>query len=296
MKEHNDGKSLSGGTPPEASSGVERQPWMPIGAAERVMSMNKSQLSLQTMLAVFLLLLSRPIDAKTYNSNWVSFNSWPAWTAYGKTQVEKDFGNYKVLQGGNRLSIDKQKRLRFYLPKGSLGSSQGGGIIKSSIVKKNNYSFSFDIRFDSRFPWSKGGKIPGLSGGKGYTAGNPAWNGDGFSIRIMWREGGRLIPYVYHMDQPGKYGDTFGSTIGYINSKKKFNIKYWVKLNNGNKKDGILKIFIDNILRFEKRNIRFKNDDSKIDTAHISVFPGGGTDDWKMTGDGYIRIDNIKWQ
>ncbi len=257
--------------------------------------MNKSQFLLQTMFVIVVLLSSNPINAKVYSSNLISFNHWPAWTIYGKTQVKKDFGNYKVLQGGNRLKIDKQKRLRFYLPKDSLGSSQGGGIIKSSIVKKSNYSFSFDIRFDAEFPWSKGGKIPGLSGGKGYTGGMPAWNGDGFSIRIMWREGGRLIPYVYHMDQPGRYGDTFGATIGYLNSKKTFNIKYWVQLNNGNKKNGILKIFIDNTLKFEKRNIRFKNDESKIDTAHISVFPGGGTDDWKMTGDGYIRIDNIKW-
>ncbi|WP_319783023.1 polysaccharide lyase [Oceanisphaera sp. IT1-181] len=296
MKERHDGKSLFGVIPRGASSGVERKPWIPNGARERVMFMNKIQCLLHTMFVVFLLLLSNPANAKVYSSKLISFNSWPAWTIYGQKQVEKDFGNYKVLQGGNRLRIDKQKGLRFYLPKGSLGSSQGGGIIKSSIVKKSNYSFSFDIRFDSRFPWSKGGKIPGLSGGKGYTAGHPAWKGDGFSIRIMWREGGRLIPYVYHMDQPGKYGDTFGATIGYLNSKETFNIRYWVKLNNGNKKDGILKIFIDNVLMFEKRDIRFKNNESKIDTAHISVFPGGGTNDWKMTGDGYIRIDNIKWQ
>ena len=236
------------------------------------------------------------LAATVYGNRLIDFNNHPAWTVYESTQVTKDFGNYRVLQGGNRLKIDNVGRLRFKLPKGSVGSSQGGGIIKADIAKKDTYTFEYEVLFDQNFPWSKGGKLPGLSGGVGYTGGTPAWNGDGFSVRIMWREDGRLIPNVYHKEQPGNYGDTFGATIGYLTDDKPHKIKYWVKLNTGSNHNGILKIYLDDELKFEKRDIVYRTDDSKIDTAHIAVFPGGSTKDWKMTETGYIRFNWIKWE
>ena len=97
-------------------------------------------------------------------------------------------------------------------------------------------------------------------------------------------------------NQPGNYGDTFGATIGYLTDDKPHKIKYWVKLNTGSNHDGILKIYLDDELKFEKQDIVYRTDDSKIDTAHIAAFPGGSTEDWKMTGTGYIRFNWIKWE
>jgi hypothetical protein len=178
-----------------------------------------------------------------YSNRLVDFTGWPAWTVYGADQITADFGNVDTIQGGDRLKVDTTDRLRFFLPVGQVGSANAGGIIKAKIEPRDEYLFEYEIRFDAGFPWSKGGKIPGLSGGAGYTGGVPATAGDGFSVRIMWREDGRLIPYVYHTKMKENFGDTFGETLGYVTNTKAHKIKYHVKLNTGANSDGILQIF-----------------------------------------------------
>ena len=92
------------------------------------------------------------LAATIYGNRLIDFNNHPAWTVYGSSQATGDFGNYRVLQGENRLKIDNAGRLSFELPKGSLGSSQGGGIIKADIAKKDTYTFEYEVRFDQNFP------------------------------------------------------------------------------------------------------------------------------------------------
>lgn len=177
-----------------------------------------------------------------------------------------------------------------------MGSANAGGIIKAGIEPRNEYLFEYEIRFDNLFPWSKGGKIPGLSGGAGYTGGVPATAGDGFSVRIMWREGGRLIPYVYHYNQPDNFGDTFGVTLGYVDYTTTHKIKYHVKLNTGADPNGILQIWLNDALVLRKTDLVYRTDTSSIDTAHLAIFPGGSDETWNMTGDGYIRLPYVKWE
>ena len=176
-----------------------------------------------------------------------------------------------------------------------LGSANTGGIIKAGIDNKNEYTFEYEMRFDSGFPWSKGGKVAGFSGGAGYTGGTPATAGDGFSVRMMWREDGRIIPYVYHYEMEGTFGDTFGKTLGYFTNTKPHKVNYYAKLNTGSNKDGILRIWLDDFQVFNKENLIYRTDDSKIDTCHLSIFAGGSTEDWNMTDTGYIRLSNFKW-
>jgi hypothetical protein len=242
-----------------------------------------------------------PVSELVYENKLVDFIGYTGWTVYGAPEVTNDFGNASTVQGGDRLKIDTAERLRFYLPVGQVGSANAGGIIKSRIAGKDEYTLEYEIRFDTGFPWSKGGKVPGLSGGAGYTGGVPATAGDGFSVRMMWREDGRIIPYVYHFKQEDQFGDTFGATLGYFTNTKAHLVKYYVKLNTSGGgaegiSDGILRIYIDNILVFEKTDMCYRTDQSQIDTCHIAVFPGGSTADWNMTADGYIRLSYVSWQ
>jgi hypothetical protein len=242
-----------------------------------------------------------PYSELVYENKLVDFIGYTGWTVYGTPEVTSDFGNVATLQGGDRLKIDTAERLRFYLPVGVVGSANAGGIIKANIAGKNEYTMEYEIRFDTGFPWSKGGKVPGLSGGVGYTGGEPATAGDGFSVRMMWREDGRIIPYVYHYKQTDQFGDTFGLTLGYFTNTKAHKVKYYVKLNTPGGMpegiaDGILRIWIDDILVLDKTDMCYRTDQSQIDTAHISIFPGGSTADWNMTADGYIRLSYVQWQ
>lgn len=238
-----------------------------------------------------------PSSVQTYENHLVDFEGYPAWAIYDEAATTKDFGNVSTLQGGDRLKTDTTGRLRFYLPNGMLGSANTGGIIKAAIVPKNEYTIEYEIRFDTGFPWSMGGKVPGFSGGAGYTggSGDGARSGDGFSVRMMWREGGRIIPYLYHAGMTGDFGDTFGKTLGYFTDTKAHKVKYYAKLNTGSDQNGILRIYLDDVQVFEKENLLYRTDDSKIDTVHISIFAGGSTPEWNMTGDGYIRLSYISW-
>jgi hypothetical protein len=112
---------------------------------------------------------------------------------------------------------------------------------------------------------------------------------------LMWRENGRIIPYVYHKNQKGNYGDTFGATVGYFTNTKSHLVKLYVKLNTGEDANGILRIYLDDVLKFEKTDIVYRTDDSQIDTAHLAIFAGGSTADWNMTADGYIRLSYVRW-
>ena len=242
-------------------------------------------------------MIGTPSSIVIYEDRMVDFVGYTAWTVYDATAVTNDFGNFSTLQGGDRLKIDTSERLRFEMPVGMVGSANTGGIIKAGIVPKNEYTLEYEIRFDSLFPWSKGGKVPGLSGGAGYTggSGDGARTGDGWSVRMMWREDGRIIPYVYHYGMTGDFGDTFGETLGYFTNTQAHKIKYYIKLNTGSDANGILRIWMDDVQIFNKENLIYRTDGSKIDTCHISIFAGGSTADWNMTGSGHIRLSYIKW-
>jgi hypothetical protein len=112
----------------------------------------------------------------------------------------------------------------------------------------------------------------------------------------MWREDGRIIPYVYHAGMTDKYGDTFGETLGYFTDAKEHIIKYYAVLNNGLNADGILKIYLDGVQVFDKRDLLYRRDQSLIDTAHLAIFAGGSTVDWNMAGLGYIRLGYFDWR
>ena len=242
-----------------------------------------------------------PYDIQVYDNKVVDFEGQTAWTLYDETRVTADFGNVASWQGGTRIKYDTAGKIRFELPIGVVGSANTGGVIKAKIAGKDEYTMDYEIRFDAGFPWSKGGKIPGLSGGAGYTGGDGALaraNGDGFSVRMMWREDGRIIPYVYHagMAEGEDYGDTFGATVGYFTNTKPHLVKYYVKLNTGANYDGILRIYIDDVLSYENTGICYRRNQCQIDTCHIAVFAGGSTVDWNMTATGYIRLSHISWQ
>jgi len=238
-----------------------------------------------------------PSSIVTYEDRMIDFIGYTAYQVYDATAVTNDFGNVDTLQGDTRLKIDTSERLRFEMPVDQLGSANTGGIIKAKIVPKNEYTLEYEIRFDNLFPWSKGGKVAGMSGGKGYTGGEGALarTGDGWSVRMMWREDGRIIPYVYHALMDGDYGDTFGLTLGYFTYTQPHKVKYYIKLNTGSDQNGILQIWLDDVQIMNKTDLCYRTDNSKIDTCHVAIFAGGSTVDWNMQGSSYIRLSYIKW-
>ena len=65
-------------------------------------------------------------------------------------------------------------------------SDEGGIISNTKIPEGSAYELDFDVRFDSQFDWSRGGKVGfGLGIGNRNTGCNPATDGAGGTQRLM---------------------------------------------------------------------------------------------------------------
>ncbi|MDR1759704.1 MAG: hypothetical protein LBR60_04175 [Fibrobacter sp.] len=103
-----------------------------------------------------------------------------------------DQGRSEVVdEGGNKV-------LRVKYPAGCVGPNDtpiGCGMqIKWPIPETADTMWvSYRLKFETGFEFVKGGKLPGLCGGKCYTGGITPSQGDGWSARIMWRPGGAVV-------------------------------------------------------------------------------------------------------
>lgn len=84
----------------------------------------------------------------------------------------------------------------------SPGQGEGGGVLFFAWPHGKGHSLGESVRleyqvyFPENFPWVKGGKLPGIIGGKtGCGGGDDA--DDCFSVRVMWRRNGDGELYLY---------------------------------------------------------------------------------------------------
>ena len=85
--------------------------------------------------------------------------------------------------------------LQVFYPKGSVNPKskpQGGSQFYAApldLRHARSVTFAYSVFFPSDFEWVKGGKLPGLYGGRTGCSGGDAAD-DCFSTRMMWRKGG----------------------------------------------------------------------------------------------------------
>ena len=96
------------------------------------------------------------------------------------------------------------KCLKVTYPAGKFRSKASGARFKVRLEPREEYSLDYFVRFGhgngDHWEFRRGGKLPGLAGGKCNTGGHRS-TGDGWSVRYMWRDEGRMVAYVYHLDQ-----------------------------------------------------------------------------------------------
>ena len=90
---------------------------------------------------------------------------------------------------------DASTMLQVFYPKDSTSPSkrpQGGSQFYAApldLQHARSATFAYSVFFPSDFDWVKGGKLPGLYGGRTGCSGGDAAD-DCFSTRLMWRRGG----------------------------------------------------------------------------------------------------------
>jgi hypothetical protein len=235
------------------------------------------------------------------NSTWsVNWDNFTTGTTYTTTQAVSSFGN--VTGWNESRTYISNGNARITLQPNAL-SSAGGVVANVDISDGSSYEVDYDVRFHSQFDWSRGGKLGfGFSIGEGNTGGDPGWDGNGGSARIMWyqTDAGRVFfqPYMYYKDQSGEYGETFGKSYpatGSLNKGQTYHIHLYVKSNTGSNTDGHVQLVIDGTIVLD-RDMRWTTNDAQrlIKGLTFHTFRGGSQDYWESTTVGYIYYDNLK--
>jgi hypothetical protein len=234
------------------------------------------------------------------NSTWsVNWDNFTTGTTYTTSQAVSSFGN--VTGWNESRTFISNGNARITLQPNAL-SGAGGVVANVDISDGSAYEVDYDVRFHSQFDWSRGGKLGfGFSIGEGNTGGDPGWDGNGGSARIMWyqTDAGRVFfqPYLYFKDQSGQYGETFGKSYpstGSLNKGQTYHVHLYVKSNTASNTDGHVQLVIDNTIVLD-RDIRWTTNTAQrlIKGLTFHTFRGGSQDYWESSTVGYIYYDNL---
>lgn len=198
--------------------------------------------------------------------------------------------------------------LRVLYPKGSHGGPEGGAGWRYPLgVKADRPSaeLRYTVLFEEGFDFVKGGKLPGLCGGpKTITGGDKVTGDEGWSARIMWRRDGRGQAYVYHMNQPSKYGDEFDfpEEVRFIPGQPA-QLRLRVTMNTIGQRDGTLRVWIrqgasaTERLVVEKTDMQWRSVPSiGADSILFNTFHGGSDVSWAPSRDCHARFSGFEWR
>jgi len=202
-------------------------------------------------------------------------------------------GRVAIISGADAYSGES---LRVSYPVGAVGMGAGGAGWRTQIAPHDIIYLSYRIKFKNGYDFVRGGKLPGLGGGRANTGGGRP-TGDGWSVRFMWRDSGTMSTYVYHMDQPRNYGEHFDASVKFSPGKWHL-VKMRIKMNTPGIRDGSLAGWLDGKQVIEVGGLRFRsNSSTKIDKILFETFFGGSGASYAPTRNEYVDFDDFMvWQ
>ncbi len=224
---------------------------------------------------------------------------WPDATGYHSSGIGDGRVHVVRFRGDNVLEVIYEK-----------GKSHKGGVRwRMRFSPVDSVFFFYRFRFCKGFYFSKGGKLPGIGGGRGNVGGYPSNGYDGFSIRFMWYSSGtkgsvvnprlaNLVVYVYYPGQHGKYGDVLklkrnGKWVT-ITSGRWYFLRAWVKLNQVGYSNGVLMVWLNGKPVFSRGDFVFRYTNSlKIDQFLFHTFFGGHSRAWDAREKECSMFDDI---
>jgi hypothetical protein len=189
--------------------------------------------------------------------------------------------------------------LQVFYPRDKFESADSGAQWKYFLHKSYQCLYcSYKIKFSAGFDFVKGGKLPGFAGGTANSGQIPSTGYDGFSARMMWRENGSMIQYVYHPGQAANTGDIFywrtGSGKAQFECERWYRIEQKVTMNTPGSSDGSIECWLDGEECLCINNITFRYTDAyAIDIFYFSTFFGGDTPDWASSRNQTVCFDDF---
>lgn len=194
----------------------------------------------------------------------------------------------------------------------AVGMQSGSGFHCHPFPDTTRAVLSYDVFFPDDFEWVKGGKLPGLGMGPGREAATGAqWSADCGSFRVMWRERGQAIGYLYlplHISPNKKrdgtiriqkeafekaatehaYGKPAGIDLWFHSGTPMFfkrgkwnSVRMEVRLNTTGAFDGHITLTINDETRVLKDVLFRKKDDVRINMMIFASFFGGSDAEWR---------------
>ncbi|HKS99615.1 MAG TPA: hypothetical protein VJT31_08820, partial [Rugosimonospora sp.] len=204
----------------------------------------------------------------------------------------QDFGSF----GANRVSVRPSSDPRFatvlrvrypansasQLSANTDNTSDGGAQFYLGLAAgaRDEAYLRYYIRLPEGFNFVKGGKLPGLYGGR-TTSGRDIPDGtDGFSTRYMWRTGGAGEVYAY-LPSSVAHGTSLGRGEWSWPTGKWFSVQQYVRLNQPGHDDGEIRVWLDGTQVLDKTGLTFRTTGQlRIDGLFFSTFFGGGDASW----------------
>jgi hypothetical protein len=193
--------------------------------------------------------------------------------------------------------------LRVGFPRGSVtpsysrqtGAPVGGTQFLSTLPNSSDkYCLSYDLKFKENFQFVKGGKLPGLYAGSFYSGNNIPDGTNGFSTRYMWRTNGSGEVYAY-LPTNTSFGASLGRGDWTFKTGTWQNITQEITMNTPGQRNGIIRVWLDNTLVYEKTDTVFRTTNNlKIEGVLFSTFFGGSDRTWASTENTYIDFANFK--
>lgn len=213
----------------------------------------------------------------------------------GASTSSVDGGNVEIVK--DPVASGRNNVMRIFYPAGKYGE---GPIWKTPVGKHEELYLSYDVMFDENFEWVYGGKIPGLAGGpKDHSGGNNPDGTTGWMGRMMWREDGKAVTYMYTYDYGYSTGakdmrwDDGPSRHRQFDRGKWHTVELYYKMNTPGKSNGVHKAWFDGELAVD-RTLGYRTTDAiKVDTFVMSTFYGGGSAKWAPQYGHYVYFDNF---
>lgn len=207
--------------------------------------------------------------------------------------------------------------LQITYPKGIIQEKKTHWHVK--FPQAETVTLTYQVLFPVGFDFVRGGKLPGLYGGSAPRGGQSTVEGDGFSIRIMWRELGVLCSYLYYKDKDpeAKWGrdylfmknknknmsieKTMWKSMNtkfedrmYITPGICHTIKIYIKMNTPGKEDGEMICSLDG-KEAVNVSLSFRKDlFLGIDTFAFTSFFGGNDLTWAPTKDEVVYFKDFQ--
>jgi len=188
------------------------------------------------------------------------------------------------------------------------------------LIGGNEYYFGYEIEFSQGYDLDNnhGGKLPGMvglnkslkksGGGQVYPDGCGSLGqrrDEGFSLRSMWRKGGRMIGYFYHEDNPEMLpggNNSCGHEVDYIHEGQAFyvqkGVRYFIetrcKMNSKNAANGIVEIWVNGFKVLSMTNMTLSYS-ALYDLNHMFIYfwHGGSSSTWEPSVDSQVFLDNF---